>query len=165
MGQSSRKAGSNVGVAPVADETAATSEAARKKRSTESASEARRRREADRLGVRRADEANRTEWEEKAASSKQAAVGGKAATTRAWRSSQASSVFWGCLRRWRTAASVAHREAWCVSASSEGSSEGVKLTSAVVGEGFVGMGLGGVKLASAVVREGFVVMESGRSDA
>lgn len=52
MGQSSRKAGSSVGVAPVADETAATSEAARKKRSTESASEVRRRREAGRLGVR-----------------------------------------------------------------------------------------------------------------
>ena len=92
----------------------------------------------------------------KAASSKQAAGGGKAATTRERRSSQASSVFWGCLRRWRTAASVAQREAWCVSASSEGSSGGVKWASAVVREGFVVMELGGV---------GDMVMEPGRSDA
>lgn len=51
---------------------------------------------------------------------------------------------------------MAQREAWCVSASSERSSEGVKLASAVVREGFVVMELGGV---------GFVVMGSGRSDA
>ena len=92
---------------PFVEKIEATSEAARKKRSTESASLLRRRREEGRLDVRPAGEADRMERVAKAASSKQEKLWGSDVRMREWRCSHAMSVLTGGLRMWRTAVSVA----------------------------------------------------------
>lgn len=138
MSQSSRKAGRSVSAdGPFVEAIEATSDAARKKRSTESVSLLRRRREEGRLCVKPAGEVDRMERVVKATSSKQEALWGSDATTRAWRSSHVRSVLAGELRMWRTAVRVEQRDAWCVSASSDTSKGGVNFASAAPSVGRV----------------------------